>query len=110
MRWKLLVFASIIAGLLSVTLWSMFAIIIFGSARVLAQEDWRLLCSLVIPIAIIAFASTFVYRHTSKRRKLQAFLAAMFTLVLTLVFYVVGSSVFVSRLYIPTTYEVRHAR
>jgi len=110
MRWKLLVFASIIAAILSVALWSMFAIIIFGSARVMAQEDWRLLCSLVIPLGVLALASTFVYRHTSKRRKLQAFLATIFTFVLTLVFYVVGSSLFVSRLYIPTTSEVRHAR
>lgn len=110
MRWKLLLVVSFVAGLFGVALWSILAISIFGSARVMAQEDWRLVCSLVIPLAIIALSSVFVYRHTSRRRKLQALLAAILTFFTTLVFYVAGSSLLVSRLYIPRTYEVRHAR
>jgi len=109
-RWKLLLVVSVASGLLAVGLWAFLVVAIFGSARVMAQEDWRLLCSLVVPLAITATASVFVYRHTSRRRKLQAFLTVILVLIATLVLYLAGSTLFVSRLYIPTTYEVRHAR
>jgi len=108
MRWKLLVLVSLVAALLALGLWSALAIALFGSARVLAQSDWLLLCSLVIPLGVTAYAAVFVYRHTSKRRKLQALIATVLVLLLTAALYLIASGH--SRLYIPTTYEVRHAR
>ena len=110
MRWKLLVLVSFVAAILALGLWSAITIAVFGSARVLAQNDWFLLCSIVIPLVVTASASVFVYRHTSRRRKLQALIAAVLTLLLSTGLYLIASAVFVSRLYIPTTYEVRHAR
>jgi uncharacterized membrane protein len=109
-RWKLLLVVSLVGGLIGVTLWSIVAIGVFGSARVMAQEDWRLFGSLIIPIGVTVFASMFVYRHTSKRRKLQALLAGCLVIVTTGFWYFLASGLFVSRLYIPKTYEVRHAR
>jgi hypothetical protein len=109
-RWKLLLAVSLVGGLAGLGLWSILAVVIFGSARVMAQEDWRLLSSLIIPLFVTAFASIFVYRHTSKRRKLQALLTTIFVLVATVLIYVASSTVFVSRLYVPPTDEVRHAR
>jgi hypothetical protein len=110
MRWKLLVLVSFVAALLALGLWSAVIITVFGSARVLAQNDWLLLCSLVIPLGVTAYAAVFVYRHTAKRRRLQALIAIVLVLFLTAVSYVIAAGLFVSRLYIPTTYEVRHAR
>jgi hypothetical protein len=109
-RWKLLLVVSIVGGLLALGLWSILAVAIFGSARVMAQEDWRLLVSLVIPLAVTILATIFVYRHTSRRRKLQALLACGLVLLFTAFSYLIASSLFVSRLCIPTTYEVRHAK
>ena len=110
MRWKLLLVVSLVGGLVGVALWSGLAIGVFGSARVMAQEDWRLLGSLLIPLGMTVLAAVFVYRHTSKRRKLQALLTTVLVVIMTALLYLVASSLFVSRLYIPRTYEVRHAR
>ena len=110
MRWKLLFAVSVVGGLVGVTLWSALALGVFGSARVMAEEDWRLLASLIIPIVVAVFATLFVYRHTSKRRKLQALLTIGLVLIATTAWYFVASSVFGPRLYIPRTYAVRHAR
>ena len=108
MRWKLLVLVSLVAALVALALWSAITIAVFGSARVMAQNDVLLLCSLIIPLGVTAYAGVFVYRHTSKRRKLQALVATILVLLLTAAFYLIASTH--PRLYIPTTSEVRHAR
>jgi hypothetical protein len=110
MRWKLLILVSLVAALLALGLWSAVTIAVFGSARVLAQNDWLLLCSLVIPLGVTAYAGVFVYRHTSKRRKLQAVITALLSLMFTVDVYFIAWVVFPDRFYIPKTYEVRHAR
>ena len=110
MRWKLLGLVSVIAALLGVALWSAVTIAAFGSARAMARNDGVLLGSLVIPIAVTVFGALFVYRHTAYRRKSQAVMTTLLTLLLTAGTYFVASTLFTSRLYVPTTYEVRHAR
>ena len=40
--------------------------------------------TLLLPIGAIVFASIFVYRHTARRRKLQALITAMLATLLTL--------------------------
>jgi hypothetical protein len=94
MRWKLLVLVSLVAALIAVGLWSALAIALFGSARVLAQSDWRLLCSLLIPLGVTSYAGVFVYRHTAKRRKLQALIAIVLVLLLTAASYLIAASLF----------------
>ena len=110
MRWKLLGLVSVIAALLGVALWSAATIVVFGSARAMARTDWILLGSLFIPLGTTVFCALFVYRHTAHRRKSQAVIAAILSLLLAAAMYLTASTLFVSRLYIPTTYEVRHAR
>ena len=110
MRWKLLGLVSVIAALLGVALWSAATVAAFGSARAMARNDWILLGSLVIPLGVSVFGAFFVYRHTAHRRKTQAVIVTLLTLVLMAAAYLVASTFFTSRLYIPSTYEVRHAR
>ena len=110
MRWKLILLTSLAAAIISLGLWSAFAIGIFGSARAMARSDVVLLCSLIIPLAVVAYGSIFVYRHTASQRKLQAAITILLALVLTAASYLVASTLSVTYLYIPTTYEVRHAR
>jgi heme/copper-type cytochrome/quinol oxidase subunit 3 len=110
MRWKLVVPASIIAALLAVTLWSTFAIAIFGSAWAMARNDWPLIGSLVIPLGVSTFAAVFTYRHTARRRKTQAILTFVLAWLFSAGFYLVASQIFPEKLIIPRTSEVRHAR
>lgn len=76
----------------------------------MAQSDWRLLGSLTIPVVVAIFAGFFVYRHTARKRKTQAVMTLLFSLLLMPLAYLAGWIVLPDRLYIPTTYEVRHAR
>jgi len=110
MRWKLLVIASLAAALIGYGLWAALAIGVFGNARTLARNDWLLLTTAIIPLAMDAYSGVFVYRHTARRRKTQAILTAIMALFFTVGIYEVASTLFVDRLYIPSTYEVRHAR
>jgi hypothetical protein len=110
MRWKLLFLASVAAAVLGVGLWSLFAIICFGNARDLARHDWILQASALIPLGLTTYAGIFVYRHTARRRKTQAMLTVLFSCLLTPAVYLAACSLLPQRLYIPTSYEVRHAR
>ena|SRR5437868_6580844 len=110
MRWKLLVLISLVAALLAFSLWSAITIAIFGSGRVLEQNNWLLLCSLVIPFGVTVYAGVFVYRHTAKRRKLQALIAIALVLLLTAAAYLIASGIVVSRFSHPLTREVQEAR
>jgi heme/copper-type cytochrome/quinol oxidase subunit 2 len=47
--------------------------------------------TLLLPVATIVFASIFVYRHTAKRRKLQALLTTLIATLLTLCIFIVAS-------------------
>ena len=53
-----------------------------------------LLGVLAIPLLLTTLGSVFVYRHTARRRKLQAALTALFALVLT------SAALFVSRIFL----------
>ena len=110
MRWKLLIIASLAAAFIGCGLWSALAIGVFGSARSLARNDWLLFFSVIIPLAIAVYSGVFVYRHTARRRKTQAILTVVVSLVLTLGAYLIASQVFPSRLVIPRNSEIRHAR
>src|SRR5258707_7417492 len=110
MRWKLLVLVSLIAALLALGLWSTLAIAGFGSARVLARSDWFLFSSLLIPFGVATYAGVFVYRHTAKRRKLQALIVTVLVLLLTGASYLIASRIVVSRFSQPQTQEVQEAR
>jgi cytochrome bd-type quinol oxidase subunit 2 len=110
MRWKLLVIASLAAAIIGCGLWSALVIGIFGTARALARNDWLLLASAIVPLAIAVYSGVFVYRHTARRRKTQATFTVILALLLTLGTYLVASQLFPDRLIIPRNYAIRHAR
>lgn len=110
MRWKLLVIASLAAAFIGCGLWSALVIGVFGNARTLARNDWLLLATMVLPVAIAVYSGVFVYRHTARRRKTQATITVILALLLSLVAYLLAWAILPERLYIPSSYEVRHAR
>jgi FtsH-binding integral membrane protein len=109
MRWKLLVIVTFAAALIACGLWSALVIGVYGTARA-ARNDWLLLFSAIIPLAIAVYAGVFVYRHTARRRKTQAAFAVILALVLTAGTYLAVSQVFPDRLNIPRWAEVRTTR
>ena len=110
MRWKLVLLAPLSAAILGMALWASLVIAVFGSAWNMARDERLLIASAFIPIGVAIFAGIFVYRHTARKRRTQAIVTVLLSLLLTPVAYLAAEAIFHARLYIPKTYEVRHAR
>lgn len=83
MRPKLLISAILIAGLLGAGLALLIAYALGGTPYAYA--------ALVAPVAATVYTCIFVYRHTSRRRALQAMLTALGTTsVVLLVIYLIS--------------------
>lgn len=91
MRWKLLTFASLVAALVGTGACFAAARFLPDPARGLAQGGWVGVAALIVPFAATAAASVFVYRHTPRRRTLQAAATALLAALLTLAALLVGS-------------------
>jgi hypothetical protein len=91
MRPKLVVGVSFLAALLGAG--SCIGIVLALTARISVPTKPGLLvtASLLLPIAMIIFAAIFVYRHTARRRKLQAFVTAVLATLLTLGLFVLAT-------------------
>jgi len=86
-RWKLLFITSVVAIMISTGLWVAAVVIFFGPARVIEVRDSLWPVTLVIPAIGSLSTGFFVYRHTSRRRKLQAMLSITLALAGTLCVY-----------------------
>jgi uncharacterized membrane protein len=109
MRWKLLIAVVLLATAAGFVGWLSATIGAFGSAANLARRPLWFFITLIIPLFFVVFSAAFVYRHTARRRKLQAALAAILVTVLTLGTYLVASRLMPQRLAIAQTREVREA-
>ena len=91
MRLKLVFISSAVAA--TVGAGSCIAIIlwVFASLNPIKTPGLLVLATFLIPAGAIALAAIFVYRHTAKRRKLQAALTVLVSLILTIALFVVGS-------------------
>ncbi|HBB96798.1 MAG TPA: hypothetical protein DC054_15580 [Blastocatellia bacterium] len=101
MRWKLLVLVSLVAALIACGTWSLLIMIIFGSARPIQPS--LLLASTVVPLALAGFAGFFIYRHTARRRKTQAILTILLTLLLSIAACLSATRLFPKTITIYTT-------
>ena len=90
MRLKLVFAASALAALVGAGSCIALVLGIF-SAQALSSPGLLVLSTLLLPVATIVFAAIFVYRHTARRRKLQAFLTTLIATLLTLGFFVLAS-------------------
>jgi len=57
----------------------------------LSSPGLLVLSTLLLPVATIVVAAIFVYRHTARRRRLQAFLTTLIATLLTLAIFVLAS-------------------
>ncbi len=97
MRWKLMFIAALVSGIAGTGLTLALVRAFFGHANPLGAYGFVALGALLIPLITTALASIFVYRHTARRRKLQAVLTAVIALVFTLTFFIFGSTFFSRR-------------
>lgn len=102
MRWKLMFVAALVSGIAGTGLTLALIGAFIGYANPLGAHasgafDFVALGALLIPLVAVALASVFVYRHTARRRKLQALVTAAVALVFTLTFFILGSTFFSRR-------------
>jgi hypothetical protein len=95
MRLKLVLIASLLAAIVGAGSCIALVLGVF-SVKTLSNPGLLLTSTLLLPIATTFFDSFFVYRHTARRRKTQAFLTAILTTLLTLGF-LIGASILSSR-------------
>jgi hypothetical protein len=92
MRLKLVVIASLLAAIVGAGSCIALVLGVF-SVRALSSPGLLVTSTLLLPIAAIIFSSIFVYRHTARRRRLQAFLTVVLATLLTLALFIVASIV-----------------
>ena len=90
MRLKLVIAASLLAAVVGAGSCIALVLGVF-SAKALSHPGLLVTSTLLLPIATTVFASIFVYRHTARRRKLQAFLTAILAALLTISLFVLAS-------------------
>ena len=95
MRLKLVIAASVLAAVVGAGVCIALVLGVF-SVKALSNPSLLVISTLVLPIATIAFASIFVYRHTARRRKVQAFLTAILAILLTLGLFI-GAAILTGR-------------
>jgi len=83
MRLKLVVIASLLAAVAGAGSCIALVLIVF-SRQALSSPGLLVLSTFLLPLAAIIFASIFVYRHTARRRRLQAFLTVVLAALLTI--------------------------
>ncbi len=91
MRWKLLLIASLVATLIGAGAPLGIVFGLSGPANHLIEPSNFILSTLLIPVAAITAAGFFVYRHTSRRRQIQAVLTVLLATLLTLAVLIFGS-------------------
>ncbi|HEV2883572.1 MAG TPA: hypothetical protein VGW36_01870 [Pyrinomonadaceae bacterium] len=91
MRLKLVFIASLIAAIVGAG--SAIAIILFtfSSLESIRTPGLLVLSTYLLPLLATLQAAIFVYRHTARRRKLQAGLTVIASLLLCLVFFIAAS-------------------
>lgn len=90
MRLKLVLAASALAAFVGAGSCIALVLGVF-SVKALSSPGLLVASTLLLPVATIVFAAIFVYRHTARRRKLQAFLTTLIATLLTLCLFVVAS-------------------
>ena len=90
MRLRLVIAASLLAAIVGAGSCIALVLGVF-SVKALSSPGLLVASTLLLPAATIIFASIFVYRHTARRRRLQAFVTALLAMLLTLALFVFAS-------------------
>ena len=81
MRLKLVLISSLIAAIVGAGSTTLIILLVFS--KPVTTPGLLALSTYLLPVASILLAAIFVYRHTARRRRLQAALTALISLLLT---------------------------
>jgi hypothetical protein len=90
-RLKLIIAVSLLAAVLGAGSCVALLLAFFSQFQLVSSPTLLVLATFLLPTATTVFASIFVYRHTSRRRKLQAFMTLVLSTILTITFFVAAS-------------------
>jgi hypothetical protein len=91
MRPKLVFGVSLLSALLGGGSCIAIVFVVFSAFNPVGQPSLVVFGTLLLPIAAIILGAIFVYRHTARRRKLQAFITAVLATILTLALLVTAT-------------------
>ncbi len=93
MRLKLVILSSLIAALIGAGGAITIILFVFSSLTPLMKPGALVFSTFLLPLVATLIASIFVYRHTARRRKLQAALTTLIALFLTVAILLCASFV-----------------
>ena len=93
MRLKLVLISSLLAAIVGAGSAIAIIVSVFSSLHAIATPGLLVVSTYLLPIITTLLASIFVYRHTARRRQLQALLPATIASLLTIAFFVIASIV-----------------
>ncbi len=91
MRLKLVFITSLLAAIIGAGAAIGIILATFSHMRPVASPSLLVLSTLLLPLASCFLAAMFVYRHTARRRKLQAVMTAILSILLSLAAFIVAS-------------------
>ena len=91
MRLKLVFLSSLIAAFVGAGSAIAIIISVFSSLKPISSPGLIVLSTFLLPALTVLLATIFVYRHTARRRKLQAALTTFVALLLTIALFVLAS-------------------
>ena len=91
MRLKLVLASSLVAAILGAGSAITIILLTFSSLKPIAAPGLLVVATYVFPTLTTLLAAMFVYRHTARRRKLQAILTVLISVLLILSFFFVAS-------------------
>ena len=97
MRLKLVLISSLVAAIVGAGSAIVIIVSVFSSLHPTTSPGLLVVSTYLLPALTTLLASIFVYRHTARRRKLQAILTATITLLLTILLFAVASIVTAQR-------------
>ena len=93
MRLKLVLVSSLIAAVVGAGSAIAIILFVFSSLKPITAPGLLVVSTYLLPTLAMLLASIFVYRHTARRRKLQAVLTAIISLLLTILLFMLASIV-----------------
>jgi hypothetical protein len=93
MRLKLVLISSLTAAILGAGSAIAIIVSVFSSLKPITTPGLLAVSTYLLPMLATLLASIFVYRHTARRRRLQAILTAIIALLLTILLFVIASIV-----------------
>ena len=91
MRLKLVLLCSVLAAIVGAGSSIAIIISVFSSLRPITSPGLLVLSTFLLPVLTVWLATLFVYRHTARRRKIQAALTTIIALLLTIAVFVLAS-------------------